>query len=86
MPGCKWGIHAGEDINIRNYILDMYIELEEPDAYSNRIATSLTTILFAQIVRNYSDTADMPDARQQNEDYTDPKSLRTQWDVLFRNY
>ena len=52
------------DFVIRNYILDLYIELEETDEYSNRIATSLITILFSQLVRHYASLADMPEAHR----------------------
>lgn len=61
--------HTHNDFVIRNYILDLYIELEETDEYSNRIATSLTTILFAQLVRHYADTADMPEAYRNDSEY-----------------
>lgn len=61
--------HARNDFTIRNYILDIYIELDKPDDYSNRIATSLVTILFTQLVRHYSGTADMPDMHRSDNVY-----------------
>lgn len=61
--------HTRNDFIIRNYILDIYIELEETDEYSNRIATSLVTILFSQLVRHYAGTADMPDAHRNDSEH-----------------
>lgn len=61
--------HTRNDFMIRNYILDIYIELDKTDDYSNRIAASLITILFTQLVRHYSDTADMPDMRRRDNIY-----------------
>ena len=61
--------HTRNDSAIRNYILDIYIELARTDEYSNRIATSLITILFTQLVRHYSATADMPDMHRSDNVY-----------------
>ncbi len=60
--------HTNDDSTIQNYVLDIYIELKESDEYSNRIATSLITILFTQVVRRYSETADMPVMHRMNSE------------------
>lgn len=58
------------DILIRSStLLDIYIELARTDEYSNRIATSLITILFTQLVRHYAATADMPDMHRSDNAY-----------------
>lgn len=53
--------HTSDDIIIRNYILDMYLEQMNDDAYSDRIICSLMTIFFTQLTRRHGRTVEIPD-------------------------
>lgn len=47
--------HTGNDTNIRNYILDMYLEQEHLDEYSDRIICSILTIFFTMLIRHHKE-------------------------------
>lgn len=57
--------HTGEDEIIRNYILDMYLEQELLDEYSDRIICSILTIFFTQLIRLHKEHMEI--ANIQNE-------------------
>ena len=52
--------HTGDDLKIRNYILDMYGEQLEQDNYSDRIICSILTIFFAQLIRLHQQNLEIP--------------------------
>ena len=61
--------HTGEDLKIRNYILDMYIEQLEGDEYSDRIICSILTIFFTQLIRLHQKNMEIPAAQNSRSKY-----------------
>ena len=55
--------HTNEDEKIRNYILDIYIEQQNFDEYSDRIMCSMLMIFFAQLTRRHKHTMDIPQSQ-----------------------
>lgn len=53
--------HTYHDTDIRNYILDMYLEQLHQDEYSDRIICSLLTIFFTQLMRSHKRSIEMPE-------------------------
>lgn len=53
--------HTYDDTDIRNYILDMYLEQLHIDEYSDRIICSLLTIFFTQLMRSHKKSIEMPE-------------------------
>lgn len=52
--------HTGDDVKIRNYILDMYVEDKNADEYSDRIICSILTIFFTQLIRRHTQNMEVP--------------------------
>ena len=61
--------HTEEDTVIRNYVLDMFIEQQNPDEFSDRIICSQLTIFFNQLTRRHKKTMEIPDAHQGKSNY-----------------
>lgn len=53
--------HTKEDLAIRNYILDMYMEQLQPDEFSDRIICSYLTIFFTQLIRRHKKSIEIPE-------------------------
>ena len=49
--------HTGDDKDVENLILEMYREVQLDDSYSWRLLNYLVPLLFAKILRSYSDKA-----------------------------
>lgn len=61
--------HTGSDKIIRNYILDMYLEQEQLDEYSDRIICSILTIFFTQLIRLHKDHMEIAQIHESKNDY-----------------
>ncbi len=59
--------HTEGDTEIKNMILDMYIEQLEEDMYSNRIISSMLIIFFTKLVRKYRRTVEYSDNIKNSE-------------------
>ena len=55
-----------DDPEIRNMILDMYIEQFEQDIYSDNVLTCMMSILFNRLMRKYAKTAQLPAAQEEH--------------------
>lgn len=60
--------HTQNDVVIRNYILDMYLEQLQSDQYSDRIICSLMTIFFTQLMRRHGKTIEIPEMQNTKKD------------------
>ena len=49
--------HTGDDVVIRDMVLEMCMETHEEDAYADNLLTHMTSILFSKLMRGYADTA-----------------------------
>jgi len=49
--------HTGNDKDVENLFLEMYKEVQLDDSYSWRLLNYLVPLLFAKILRSYSDKA-----------------------------
>lgn len=63
--------HAGGDVILRNYILEMYAEQTFEDEFSDRIMCSLLTIFFNQLTRRHGKTVEIPDMEVRKSAYSD---------------
>lgn len=61
--------HSNEDMIIRNYILDMYLEQLNSDEYSDRIICSILTIFFMQLTRRHKKSLEIPEVNQKGKGY-----------------
>lgn len=52
--------HTKDDEEIRNLILEMYLEQLQNDTYTDRIISSMLIIFFTKLARKYSKTAESP--------------------------
>lgn len=59
--------HTLDDTEVKEQILEMYMEQFEEDAFSDRIISSMLIIFFTRLVRKYKKTAEFPSFRQNNE-------------------
>lgn len=62
--------HTNSDMLIRNYVLDMYLEQEHHDEYSDRIICSILTIFFTQLIRlhkSHMETSKSPGGKNSYE-------------------
>ena len=60
--------HTGDDVVIRDMILEMCMETHEEDVYADNLLTHMTSILFSKLMRGYADTA-MVSQRRSREFY-----------------
>lgn len=58
--------HTGDDLNIRDLLLDMYVEQFEWDEYSNNQLTCMMSILLSRLMRGYAKTAELPVSRKKD--------------------
>ncbi len=61
--------HTKSDELIRNYILDIYTEQLHLDEYSDRIACSILTIFFTQLIRRHKRDSEKPTVFNKNDDH-----------------
>ncbi|KKI90014.1 hypothetical protein WQ54_23075 [Bacillus sp. SA1-12] len=61
--------HTNEDVLIRNYILDMYLEQLNLDEYSDRIICSILIIFFMQLTRRHKKSLEIPEVNQKGKAY-----------------
>lgn len=61
--------HTKNDLKIRNYILDMYVEHQEDDEYSDRIICSILTIFFTQLIRLHQKDLEIPQSQNAASKY-----------------
>lgn len=73
--------HTFQDTVIRNYILEMYREQFQTDAYADNIACSFLGIFFSQLTRRHGDTVEIPGKIGKKTEYDD-EMLR----YIFHNY
>ena len=52
--------HTGDDVVIRDMVLEMCMEHLSEDEYSDNLLTHMTSILFSKLMRGYSRMADIP--------------------------
>lgn len=62
--------HTYHDQIIQNYILDMYMEQQHLDTYSDRIICSLLTIFFTQLTRRHGKTVELSETCSSKSEYT----------------
>lgn len=58
--------HTDNDMEIRNYVLEMYLEMMEGNEFSDRIISSMLMIFFIKLVRKYKKTAQLPFSRNKS--------------------
>lgn len=51
--------HTGDDVVIRDMVLEMCVEHLEEDEFSDNLLTHMASILFSKLMRGYADTADI---------------------------
>ena len=51
--------HTGDDVVIRDMMLEMCVEQIEEDEFSDNLLTHMVSILFSKLMRGYADTADI---------------------------
>ena len=66
--------HTFQDTVIRNYILEMYREQFQTDAYADNIACSFLGIFFSQLTRRHGDTVEIPGKIGKKTEYDDELS------------
>lgn len=60
---------TNNDLRLRNYILDMYLEQSSLDKYSDRIMCSLLAIFFHQLTRRHGKVVETSANTARNHDY-----------------
>lgn len=58
--------HTREDCEVRDQILEMYMEQFQEDSLSDRIISSMLIIFFTRLVRKYKNTAEIPAEKNTN--------------------
>lgn len=60
---------TNNDLRLRNYILDIYLEQSSPDEYSDRIMCSLLAIFFHQLTRRHGRAVETSDSTVRDHGY-----------------